>query len=57
MSDYYYHACVVKLGLVMPAVTTDLTGCDYQHEKFIKHTAAWRGISNSMPNTILDSGR
>lgn len=39
MSDYYCHACAVKLGLIMPALTTDLTGCDYQLEKFIKHTA------------------
>ncbi len=39
MSEYYCHSCAVKLGLITPTITTNLTGCDYQLEKFIKHTA------------------
>lgn len=39
MSEYYCHACAVKNGAVQPTVTTNLTGSNYQLEKFFKHTA------------------
>jgi hypothetical protein len=39
MSDYYCHSCAVKLGLITPTITANLTGSNYQLEKFIKHTA------------------
>ena len=39
MSHYYCHACAVKKGLVTPTITANLTGTNYQLDKFIKHTA------------------
>lgn len=38
---YYCHECAVRNGLVNPidAFTANLTGSNYQFEKFVKHTA------------------
>jgi hypothetical protein len=37
----YCHACAIRLGLVQPIDVTvqNLTGSNYQFEKFMKHTA------------------
>jgi len=41
MSDYFCHACAIKLGYVNPisTPTPNLTGTNYQLAKFLKHTA------------------
>jgi hypothetical protein len=41
MAIYYCHACAVLLKAVQPlcSLTIDLTGTQYQLEKFLKHTA------------------
>jgi|APCry1669189241_1035207.scaffolds.fasta_scaffold09463_1 hypothetical protein len=51
MSTYYCHSCAVKLGLITPTTTANLTGCNYQLEKFIKHTTP---IGSYSINSIFD---
>jgi hypothetical protein len=36
---YYCHTCAIKSGKLNPADPIELTGTQYQLEKFIKHTA------------------
>lgn len=38
VSDYYCHNCMVSASAITPASPADLTGTQYQLEKFIKHT-------------------
>lgn len=39
MNQYYCHACAIRCGKLKPADPIELTGTQYQLEKFIKHTA------------------
>jgi len=40
-SQYYCHACAIRLGHMIPGLSTapNLTGSNYQFGKYLKHTA------------------
>ena len=39
MTEYFCHQCAISCSLVTPASPVNLTGSQYQLDKFIKHTA------------------
>lgn len=38
MSEFYCHNCMVSSSAITPASPADLTGTQYQLEKYVKHT-------------------
>lgn len=58
MADYYCHSCAVSESIVVPEIPQNLSGSDYQLDKFLKHTApstVYPGVNSIFDNPTYDS--